>query len=180
MFLAISFSRHFFDENKSTIEEYLKNKLGEGNAFDITFDELPNEVLYQFNTDVETFLEVLNHFFFNNSVDAIGSLVLPIHYHYFLQMREFGYLEKIIKNNYKSFFKQEMMGNVYVVLDLSQYRQFEKLLLLNQYFDNSWDEEDQEDGDGDGDGDGNGDEDNDDIEIDEEVEEDKNIEEDKN
>jgi hypothetical protein len=172
MFLTISFTSAFYNENKSLIEKYLEKKLGEGNAFEIRFDELPDEVLYQFQSEPETFLDVLNHFFFNSSINAIGSLVIPVHYHYFLQMREYGYLEKIVKKNYRSFFKEEMMGNVYIVLDLSQYRNFEKLLLLITYFDNSWDESDNNNNNENEEEE----EDDDDIEIEEKkVDEDKDL-----
>jgi hypothetical protein len=137
MFLCLSFSSHFFDENKSTVENYLKESLGEGKFEEKRYEEMPNEVLIEFHSEPEQFLEILNHFFFNNTIDAIGSLVIPIHFHYYLQMQEWGYLDKVIKNSYRSFFKPENMGNVYVVLDLSQYKDFEKLLTLVSYYQNS-------------------------------------------
>jgi hypothetical protein len=149
MLVAVSFSKPYYNENEKLIGDYLKEKLDDDETLFIkNYDELPDEVLVQFHAVPDLFLDIINHFLFDTSISAIGSLVVFTHELFYREMKQYGYLDKEITTNYRTFNKDEICGPcTYVVFDLSQYRYFEKFLNLAYYYYCNWDYDESDESD---------------------------------
>jgi hypothetical protein len=141
MFFTISFSKSYYEENEKDIKKYFKENYGD--MFNIIqFPELKDEILIQVSlTSVEFFMQILNHYLFDTSINAIASLIITIPNEYYVEMTQWGYLEKEIKTDYKVI-KEEKSNLIYIVLDLAQFNAFEKVMTLVEYYYNSWYDDD--------------------------------------
>jgi hypothetical protein len=143
MIFTISFSKEYYNENEDNIKKYFEQQFGDKYQKK-TFSILENEILIQVTvSSAELILQILNHYMFDTPIHALGSLIITLPEEYYREMINWGYLQKAIINGYKIF--REIENNlVYLILDLSQFKDFEKVIeLIEYYYNNNDDDEDE-------------------------------------
>jgi hypothetical protein len=144
MLFTISFSKGFFKENEEFIRNYFHDNVSEDYIIK-ELKELNDEVLVQAKGTVELLMSTLNYYMFDEEIKAIGSLIVTLPEEYYKEMNEWGYLVKKVKNGY-NLIKEVENNLIYLVLDLSQFSDYEKVMeLVDYYYNNYYDSDNDED-----------------------------------
>jgi hypothetical protein len=140
MYFVISFTNLYFEENEIEIrKKFVDLNI---NQFIIKrLDKLPDQTIIVYVGDWTDFWNIMQFYLFDTNIDAIGDLIVAVEENEYKSMQDFAYIEKIVSTGFSNIIKDE--GLVYLVMDLSKYDQYEKVLkFIISYSDRFYDAED--------------------------------------